>query len=105
MCKRKQIKDRSNLLFEISIDNKEKEKMKSRDLLYFPYSMIKNKLLEEKDVIKILSGPRCTFPLWIDMSLNSCDEKPIVQLKCSCRFRKSAELKNQDMGFPPFRIL
>ncbi|MBD5541503.1 MAG: hypothetical protein HDR00_10010 [Lachnospiraceae bacterium] len=105
LCKQKNINNRNDLLFAISFDEKELEKRKSIDLLYFPYPMVKNKLLEKKDVLRILSGWRSTFPLWIDMSLDSYDEKPIVQLKCSCRFRKSKELHNQDLGFPPFRIL
>ena len=95
-----------NVLFEISINENEKAKMKSRDLLYFPYCVIKHKLLGAEEVIKILSGPRCTFPLWIDMSLVYHDEeKLIIHLQCSCRFRKSAELHNQDAGFQPFRVI
>lgn len=88
------------------IDEEEKTKMKSKDFLYFPYSIATNKLFEEKEVINLLSGPRNTFSLWIDMSLRRYDnDEMIIRLKCSCRFRKSAELQNQDGEYPTFRIL
>lgn len=106
LCIQNQIEKRSKILFEICIEEKEKLKMKSKDFLYFPYSVATDRLLEEKDVIHLLSGPRNTFPLWIDMSLIRYDNSEmIIQLKCSCRFRKSAELQNQDKGYPPFRVL
>lgn len=105
LYQQKRIANSCNTFFKILIDKEEKLKMKSKDLLYFPFPRAKNKLLRKEEVVEILSGPRCTFPLWIDMSLAEYDEKIIVQLNCSCRFRKSSELHNQDTGFPPFRVL
>lgn len=105
LYQRKEIEDGYDAHFKISISREEKVKMKSKDLLYFPYSTMENKLLTKEEVVRILSGPRCTFPLWIDMSLIKHNKEIIVYLKCSCRFRKSSELLNQDTEFPPFRIL
>lgn len=105
LLKKNNISNTDNLSFIIVINEEEKAKMKSKDLLYFPYPVVENKILEKKDVVRILSGPRCTFPLWIDMSLVGSCENIIIQLKCSCRFRKALELQNQDRDFPPFRLL
>lgn len=106
LYKLKNIEKRQDVLFKITVNEEEKLKMKSNDLLYFPYNKIGDTLLNEQEVISVLSGPRCTFPLWVEMTLCNYDkEKVIIKLTCSCRFRKSAELHNQDTGFPPFQIV
>lgn len=65
-----------------------------------------NRLFDLIGAIKILSAPDSRFPLWITVELiEKKDDKYIVELKTSLRFRAPSVLQNQETGHPPFKVI
>lgn len=58
------------------------------------------------ETVDLLTAPRDQFPLWIEIEFKeSIEGDTVFSLNSSRRFRKYKELKNQDEGYPPFKIV
>lgn len=67
---------------------------------------LNDRLFEINKVVKLISGPQSTFPIWIDVELlESEDTHILIELRTSMRFRKPSLLQNQDTEHPPFRAI
>ncbi len=65
-----------------------------------------NRYLDLEGIVKMFSGLEPLYPLWIDVHVKENSEECIViELKTSLRFRKPSELKNQEEGYPPFKVV
>ncbi|MGJ7923239.1 hypothetical protein [Neobacillus sp. LXY-4] len=67
---------------------------------------LENRFFDLDKVVKILSGPHSTFPIWINVEMiSNKNTEYIIELKTSVRFRKPSLLRNQETGHPPFRAI
>lgn len=67
---------------------------------------IAGRLFDLEEVTAFLSGPNCTYPLWIEVvpQVKSTDYT-LVDLRISGRFRKPSALRYQETGHPPFNVV
>ena len=57
-----------------------------------------------EETLSILTVVAPKFPLWIQLNRNSELEKHTIEVTFSMRYRNPSQLRNQDQGFPPFKI-
>lgn len=63
-------------------------------------------MLSNSLIAAIMFSPPMGLPLWMDMSLLSCNESEMhIKLKMSIRFRKPKDLYNKETSHPPIRVL
>ncbi|PAD23095.1 hypothetical protein CHH64_00320 [Terribacillus saccharophilus] len=67
---------------------------------------LNDRLFEIEKVVKLISGPQSTFPIWIDVELIESEvTHSLIELRTSLRFRKPSLLQNQETEHPPFRAI
>lgn len=67
---------------------------------------LENRYFNIDGVVKIFSGLAPLYPLWIDVLIKEFKEdKLIIELKTSLRFRRPSILQNQETGHPPFKAI
>lgn len=90
------------------ISEKELSRLSSNDLYYktgFLKGIYDSKTFTVGETASIFSPPM-GLPLWMDMSLLSCNESEMhIKLKMSIRFRKPTDLHNKKTLHPPIRVL
>ena len=110
-----ELKEKNNIsctryYIHICPDTSEKElsRLSSNDLYYrdgFLKGAYELKTFTVEETASIFSPPM-GLPLWMDMSLLSCNESEMhIKLKTSIRFRKPKDLHNKDTLHPPIRVL
>ncbi len=90
------------------ISEKELSGISSTDLYYrdgFINGAYESKIFTVDEFVKTFSPP-FGLPLWMDMTLLSCNDDEIhIKLDMSIRFRKTKDLYYKETGHPPIRVL
>ena len=100
----------TNYYLHICPDTSKKElsRISSTDLYYregFINGAYEEKIFTVDEFVKAFSPP-FGLPLWMDMTLLSCNDDEIhIKLDMSIRFRKSKDLCYKETGHPPIRVL
>ncbi|PAE17737.1 hypothetical protein CHH91_02385 [Virgibacillus sp. 7505] len=99
-----------DIRFKVTPTVEEGKKLSSTDdfmrLNILSQKNLNGRLFEIDKVVKLISGPQSTFPIWIDVELlKSEDTHILIELRISMRFRKPSLLQNQDTEHPPFRAI
>jgi len=69
-------------------------------------SQVKGKTFTMDEVVSILTFFSPLVPIWINCKLVRQTDKEIeIQLDCSLRLRKPSLLRNQELGYPPFKAI
>lgn len=69
-------------------------------------SRVKERTFTMDEVVSMLTFFSPLVPLWINCKMvRHTDEEIEIQLDCSLRLRKPSLLKNQELGYPPFKII
>ncbi len=67
---------------------------------------VKEKTFTMDEVVSMLTFFSPLVPLWINCKMvRHTDEEIEIQLDCSLRLRKPSLLRNQELGYPPFKAI
>ena len=67
---------------------------------------VKERTFTMDEVVSMLTFFSPLVPLWINCKLvRHTDEEIEIQLDCSLRLRKPSLLRNQELGYPPFKAI
>lgn len=67
---------------------------------------VKEKIFTMDEVVSMLTFFSPLVPLWINCKMvRHTDEEIEIQLDCSLRLRKPSLLRNQELGYPPFKAI
>ncbi len=67
---------------------------------------VKEKTFTMDEVVSMLTFFSPLVPLWINCKMvRHTNEEIEIQLDCSLRLRKPSLLRNQELGYPPFKAI
>ena len=67
---------------------------------------VKKRTFTMDEVVSMLTFFSPLVPLWINCKMvRYTDEEIEIQLDCSLRLRKPSLLRNQEFGYPPFKVI
>lgn len=72
----------------------------------FSEKMVEKKYTDIGEIVNAFTFFDPFLPLWINIVLvGETDNFLTIRLDCSRRFRKPSMLRNQNTGYPPFKVI